>query len=273
MLGLPLAQGGPLVERLQRPEARITVLTGAGVSAASGVPTFRGNDGLWKNFRPEALATAEAFGRDPSLVWEWYAWRRFRIAACAPNDAHHVLARWSRRFPHFKLITQNVDGLHESAFATASTSAEATVDKPARPAGPSDVIRLHGSIWEVSCWRGCATSPRRWRDDTVTFKEIPPHCPYCGGLIRPGVVWFGETLETNVISQAWNAANCDVFMAVGTSAVVYPAAGFIEQARQNGAFTVEINPEATPATRAVDLALRGGAETILPQIDQLIAAV
>lgn len=242
-----------LVERLLRPDSRITVLSGAGVSAASGVPTFRGADGLWKNFRPEALATAEAFGRDPSLVWEWYAWRRFRIAACDPNEAHRVLAEWSRRFPNFKLITQNVDGLHERA-------------------GTADTIRLHGSIWEVACWQGCAKSPRRWRDDNVTFKEMPPRCPYCGGLIRPGVVWFGETLETNVISRAWNAANCDVFITVGTSAVVYPAAGFIEQARKNGAFTVEINPGATPATKTVDLVLQGGAETILPEIDQQIAA-
>lgn len=251
-----------LVDRLRKPGARITVLTGAGVSAASGVPTFRGSDGLWKNFRPEALATAEAFGRDPSLVWEWYAWRRFRIAACDPNEAHRVLADWSRRFQNFRLITQNVDGLHERAAASAAATAGQ---------GPeADVIRLHGSIWEVSCWQGCSKSPRRWRDDTVSFKEIPPRCPYCGGLIRPGVVWFGETLETNVISQAWNASKCDVFITVGTSAVVYPAAGFIEQAKRNGAFTVEINPEATPATNAVDLALRGGAETILPEIDKAL---
>lgn len=248
----PLAQGGPLVERLRRPDTRITVLTGAGVSAASGVPTFRGSDGLWKNFRPEALATAEAFGRDPSLVWEWYAWRRFRIAACEPNAAHRVLADWSLRFPNFKLITQNVDGLHERA-------------------GTANTIRLHGSIWEVSCWQGCAKSPKRWRDDTVSFKELPPRCPYCTGLIRPGVVWFGETLETDVVSQAWNAAKCDIFFTIGTSSQVYPAAGFVEQARKNGAFTVEINPEATPATSTVDLPLRGGAETILPEIDRKIA--
>ena len=242
-----------LVEKLRRPGARITVLTGAGVSAASGVPTFRGSDGLWKNFRPEALATAEAFGRDPSLVWEWYAWRRFRIAACEPNPAHLVLAEWGRRFPNFRLITQNVDGLHERA-------------------GTPDTIRLHGSIWEVSCWQGCSKSPRRWRDETVTFTQIPPRCPYCGGLIRPGVVWFGETLESEVVSQAMNAMNCDVFMTIGTSAVVYPAAGFIEQARRQGAYTVEINPEATPATSTVNLALTGGAEAILPEIDQKIGA-
>lgn len=235
-----------LVRRLT-PEARITVLTGAGVSAASGVPTFRGKDGLWKNFRPEALATAEAFGRDPSLVWEWYAWRRFRIATCDPNAAHVTLADWSVRFPNFRLITQNVDGLHEKA-------------------GTQNVIRLHGSIWEVSCWQGCQKSPKRWVDRRTTFKEMPPRCPYCGGLIRPAVVWFGETLETNVVSQAMNAMKCDVFMTIGTSAVVYPAAGFIEQARANGAYTVEINPDATPATQTVNLPIRGEAEKILPLI-------
>lgn len=236
-----------LVERLRKDHTRITVLTGAGVSAASGVPTFRGADGLWKNFKPETLATAEAFGRDPKLVWEWYAWRRFRIASCEPNAAHHVLADWSRRFANFKLITQNVDGLHERA-------------------GTENTIRLHGSIWEVSCWQGCVTSPRRWTDRRVTFKELPPRCPYCDGMLRPGVVWFGETLETDVVSHASRATDCDVFITVGTSAVVYPAAGFLEQARRNRAFTVEINPEATPATGAVDLALQGGAESILPAI-------
>jgi NAD-dependent deacetylase len=248
-----------LIKRLTA-DSRITVLTGAGVSAASGVPTFRGADGLWKNFKPEALATADAFGRDPRLVWEWYAWRRQTIASCEPNAAHRVLAEWSIRFPNFQLITQNVDGLHEAAFAKAT----------ARQAGPSDVIRLHGSIWEVSCWQGCDASPRRWRDETLSFPELPPRCPHCGGPIRPGVVWFGETLEPDVVSQASDAAECDVFITVGTSAVVYPAAGFIEQARRRGAFTVEINPEATPATRTVDLALTGGAETLLPEIDRII---
>ena len=247
-----------VVERIKRPGARVTVLTGAGVSAASGVPTFRGADGLWRNFRPEALATAEAFGRDPTLVWEWYAWRRFRIAACEPNAAHRVIASWSQRLPNFHLITQNVDGLHESALAMATS----------QPVGASDVIRLHGSIWEVSCWRGCAKSPKSWRDDRVSFDEIPPRCPFCGGHIRPGVVWFGETLDPVVVARAAQAANCDVFITVGTSAVVYPAAGFITAAKQNGAFTVEINPEATPASSTVDVVLRGPAEMVLPKIDQ-----
>jgi len=243
-----LAQAGPLIEKL-RQSARITVLTGAGVSAASGVPTFRGSDGLWRNFRPEALATAEAFGRDPKLVWEWYAWRRLRIASCEPNAAHRVLADWSRRFPDFRLITQNVDGLHERA-------------------GTPNTIRLHGSIWEVSCWQGCTKSPRRWRDDRLAFDQVPPRCPHCGGLIRPGVVWFGETLESDVVEQAMAALNCDVFLTIGTSAIVYPAAGFIQQARRHGAFTVEINPEATPATASVDLAIANRAESALPGIDE-----
>jgi NAD-dependent deacetylase len=231
------------------PDARISVLTGAGVSAASGVPTFRGAGGLWKNFKPESLATPQAFARDPGLVWEWYDWRRQKIAACEPNAAHHVLAAWSRRFPNFKLITQNVDGLHEAA-------------------GTPDVIRLHGSIWEVKCWRGCAAAPQRWRDDTVPYPEIPPRCPYCGDLIRPGVVWFGEALDPDIVDAATEAASCDVFITVGTSAVVYPAAGFIDLAGRQGAFTVEINPEATPAM--VDLALRGCAETVLPELDKFV---
>ena len=241
-----------LIDRLTS-NARITVLTGAGVSAASGVPTFRGADGLWKNFKPETLATAEAFGRDSRLVWEWYEWRRARIASCEPNAAHRVLADWSRRFPNFRLITQNVDGLHER-LDTLNT------------------IRLHGSIWEVSCWQGCAKSPARWRDDTLKFAELPPKCPHCGGIVRPGVVWFGETLESDVVQQASDATACDVFITVGTSAVVYPAAGFIERARRDGAFTVEINLEGTPATGSVDLALRGRAEEVLPEISHRLNA-
>ena len=230
-----------------KPDARVTVLTGAGVSAASGVPTFRGADGLWKQFRPETLATPEAFRRDPKLVWEWYDWRRQKIAACQPNAAHHVLAKWSTRFPGFTLITQNVDGLHERA-------------------GTENVVRLHGSIWEVSCWDGCAKAPDRWRDDTVPFAAIPPSCPHCGGMIRPGVVWFGESLDPDIVDRAAAAAECDVFFTIGTSAVVYPAAGLVDIARRSGAYTVEINPEATPASGAVDLSIRGAAEEILPPL-------
>jgi NAD-dependent deacetylase len=225
-----------------------SVLTGAGVSAASGVPTFRGTEGLWKNFAPEKLATPEAFQRDPKLVWEWYIWRRARIAKCFPNAAHAVLATWSRRYPRFLLITQNVDGLHERA-------------------GTANMIRFHGSIWEVQCWQNCPQSPERWWDENLSYPSLPPECPYCHGCLRPGVVWFGEGIDPEVLERSQEAASCDLFLSVGTSAVVYPAAGMIAEAHRQGAFTVEINPEATPSSHAVDLAIRGPAEEVLPAIE------
>ena len=236
------------VARALAPDARVTVLTGAGVSAASGVPTFRGDDGLWKQFRVEELATPEAFARDPRLVWEWYDWRRQLIAACEPNAAHYVLAEWSLRFKGFTLITQNVDGLHERA-------------------GSAGVHRLHGSIWDVGCWRGCAAAPHRWRDDTVPFATLPPPCPHCGGPLRPGVVWFGESLDPDTVEASVEATACDVFFTIGTSAVVYPAAGLVDHARRAGALTVEINPDSTPASGGVDIVLPIAAEEALPALD------
>jgi len=231
-----------------RDSSRITVLTGAGVSAASGVPTFRGHEGLWRNYSPQQLATTEAFRRDPKLVWEWYNWRRELISKCRPNDAHSVLAAWSRRYQGFTLITQNVDGLHEMA-------------------STENIVRFHGSIWEVFCWEECFSSPARWCDDRVPMPYIPPHCPYCRGLLRPGVVWFGEGIDSAVLERSWQAARCDIFLTVGTSAVVYPAAGLVDVARSHGAFTVEINPEVTPGTGAVDLVIQGRAEEVLPIIE------
>ena len=231
--------------RLTR-ETRMTVLTGAGVSAASGVPTFRGSDGLWRNFRPEELATPQAFARDPRLVWEWYEWRRGLIGACRPNRAHEVLAAWSRRFPAFTLVTQNVDGLHEAA-------------------GTKDVIRMHGSIWHVRCARPCAAGATPWRNDNSQHG-----CPHCGGLARPAVVWFGEALDHAVVARASAAADCDLFFAVGTSAVVYPAAGLLHEAKRRGAFTIEINPEATDASHLVDVAIAEPAEVALDRIDAMI---
>ena len=241
------------VAGLLTPNARITVLTGAGVSAASGVPTFRGSGGLWKSFRAADLATPQAFARDPVTVWEWYDWRRGLIAGCAPNAAHHVLASWSLRFPHFTLITQNVDGLHERA-------------------GTRQVVRLHGSIWEVGCWDDCGRMPRRWRDDRVPMAPLPPTCDQCGGLLRPGVVWFGETLDPRDLAAATEAAHCDVFLAIGTSAVVHPAAGLIDIARSRGATTVEINSEATAASARVDIAIALGAEQALPAIEECLTS-
>src|SRR5262252_10100066 len=155
-----------LLARKVAAASRLTVLTGAGVSAASGVPTFRGPGGLWRNFRPEELATPEAFDRDPRLVWEWYAWRRERVAAAVPNRAHEVLAAWSRRMPGFRLITQNVDGLHERA-------------------GTRNVIRFHGSLWEVACRGRCPASPPVW-EHRGPLGDLPPRCPHCGGPLRPG---------------------------------------------------------------------------------------
>lgn len=239
------------VASLLTPDARVTVLTGAGVSAASGVPTFRGAGGLWKSFRAEDLATPQAFARDPATVWEWYDWRRGLIAACAPNPAHHVLAAWSLRFPRFTLVTQNVDGLHERA-------------------GTARIVRLHGSIWDVGCWRDCGRQPRRWRDDRVPMPSLPPACDVCGGPLRPGVVWFGENLDPSDVDAATTAADCDVFFTIGTSAIVYPAAGLIDIARAGGAATVQINPDATAASRRVDIAIAAGAEQVLPAIDALL---
>jgi len=227
----------------------VTVLTGAGVSAASGVPTFRGPEGPWRRFRPEQLATPEAFERDPHLVWEWYSWRRETIGGCAPNAAHAVLARWSRvgaGEAWCRVVTQNVDDLHLRA-------------------GTRDLVRLHGSIWELACARGCG---HRWRDDRIPLTTMPPRCPQCHGLARPAVVWFGESLATEDLNAAMRACTCDVFLTVGTSAVVYPAAGLVHEARRRGAFTVEINPDATAASPAVDLAIHAAAEDVLPRLDE-----
>jgi NAD-dependent deacetylase len=237
--------------QLFRRTPRITVLTGAGVSAASGVPTFRGAGGLWKEFRAEDLATPEAFRRDPRLVWEWYDWRRQTVAACRPNAAHRVLAEWSRRIPAFALITQNVDGLHEEA-------------------GTTDLVRLHGSIWRVRCVRASCAAGASREDRRVPLPELPPRCD-CGALLRPDIVWFGEPLEPESIERAQAAAaGCDIFLTVGTSAVVYPAAGLVNEARANGAYTVEVNPEATPSR--VDLRLRGPAEEVLVALEEQLTS-
>jgi len=242
-----------LADRI-RNARRVTVLTGAGVSAASGVPTFRGPDGLWRRYRPEELATPEAFARDPVLVWDWYAWRREKIAACQPNRAHEVLAEWTRRgrpSPQCRLVTQNVDDLHLRA-------------------GARDVIRLHGSIWELSCWERCTHDDARWRDERVPLPSHPPRCMRCGALARPAVVWFSESLDPAAVDAAVDASRCDVFLTIGTSALVYPAAGLVHEAKMRGAFTGEINLEPTPASSIVDLAVHAPAEEVLDQIDSWI---
>lgn len=234
-----------------RAARRVTVLTGAGVSAASGVPTFRSAGGLWRNFSATELATPDAFARDPQTVWEWYAWRREQIAACAPNPAHAVLAAWTHRHDGWRVITQNVDDLHLRA-------------------GTNGLVRLHGSIWELRCWNGCAKGQHAWRDGRVPFPTMPPRCKHCGGLARPGVVWFGESLDEADLDAAAALTACDVFITAGTSAVVYPAAGLVRQARARGAFTVELNVESTDATSGVDLAIHAPAEETLAAVDALL---
>ena len=229
----------------------VTVLTGAGVSAASGIPTFRGAGGLWRNFSATDLATPTAFLRDPHTVWEWYAWRRGQVADCEPNAAHRVLARWTQTRPLWRVITQNVDDLHVKA-------------------GTRDLVRLHGSIFELRCWNRCSASPGAWRDERVPFPEMPPRCPHCGALARPGVVWFGEALDPGDIAAADALTACDVFIAAGTSALVYPAAGLLHRARTHGAFTAEFNTESTEATEIVDVAIRGPVEVTLAELDALL---
>ncbi|MCC7518549.1 MAG: NAD-dependent deacylase [Verrucomicrobiae bacterium] len=231
---------------------RATTLTGAGMSAASGVPTFRGGGGLWEGHRVEEIATPEAFARDPEKVWRFYDERRQNLVRCRPNAGHQVLAGWSRRWTEFAVVTQNVDGLHEAA-------------------GTQNVIRLHGSLWDFACATSCAKSSRRWRNTETPLAILPPRCPHCGGLARPDIVWFGEALDPENWSAAADATRCDVFFTIGTSAVVQPAASLIRMAMDRGAYAVEINPEPTPATAAMDVAIRLPVEIALQRIEDAIA--
>ena len=221
----------------------VAVLTGAGISAESGVPTFRGAEGLWKNFRAEELATPQAFARDPKLVWEWYAWRRKLISEVEPNAGHDAIAKLEERVADFTLITQNVDGLHDRA-------------------GSRNVIKIHGDIWEVRC----VSCNRERRDERLEFPETPPLCE-CGGMLRPAVVWFGESLPEG----AWEASElavttAEVMLVVGTSAVVYPAAGLVPLAKQAGAKVIEVNLEETQFSSMLDCSLRGKSGEILPRL-------
>jgi NAD-dependent deacetylase len=221
----------------------VAALTGAGISAESGIPTFRGAGGLWKNFRAEDLANPQAFARDPRLVWEWYNWRRETIAKAAPNPAHRALARFETAKPGFTLITQNVDGLHDLA-------------------GSVRILKLHGDIWRLRC-TACGS---HWPDRRATLPQLPPHCG-CGGLARPGVVWFGEPLPDGIMHEAEHAAaSSDVFLVIGTSAVVYPAAGLVPLAKQSGATVIEINPEQTAFSAMVDFSFQVPAGELLPQL-------
>jgi NAD-dependent deacetylase len=245
-----------LAARLRR-AVRVVALTGAGVSKESGLGTFRGAGGLWEQQRPEELATPGAFYGDPERVWRWYAWRHAVLAAAEPNAGHRALARWGELFPSFLLVTQNVDDLHQRA-------------------GSSDVVALHGSLREAYCDR-CARR-RPLAEAIAESAALPPGCSdascrAAGGRFRPAVVWFGESLPEAALERAARAAaDCDVVLAAGTSAQVYPAAGLIRTALAGGAHLIEVNPEPTPYSQYARLRLTAPASESLPALTAAIAA-
>lgn len=226
----------------------LVVFTGAGVSAESGVPTFRDAlIGLWENFDPEALATPEAFEQDPAFVWGWYEWRRKLLLEVQPNPAHIAIAELAKRVPKFTLITQNVDDLHERA-------------------GSTDVLHLHGSLFTPRCFDcGNAYQFTAAPQHSVEQAITPPQCSNCSGHIRPGVVWFGESLPEAEFKAAFEAVqSCDLLLSVGTSGMVYPAAQLPEIAAQNNATVVHINPQKMSAITRHGYSLQGAAGEILP---------
>lgn len=233
----------PLLRRLAGAQ-RVVALTGAGISAESGVPTFRdAQTGLWARYSAEELATPEAFLERPRLVWDWYAWRRNLVRRAEPNPGHAALVRLQALFPHFTLVTQNVDGLHARA-------------------GSHDVVELHGNLETTLCWDE-GTVVTDFSDDG----QAAPRCPRCGGLLRPGVVWFGESLPKAALERAERAAaSCDAFLSIGTSSLVHPAASLPVVAQRRGALLLELNPSPTPLTPLVDAALPGPAGQVLPEL-------
>ena len=227
----------------------VVVTTGAGMSKESGIPTFRdAQTGLWARYNPETLATRDGFRRDPALVWNWYAERRATIEKARPHDGHIALARMEPRFRSFLVLTQNIDGLHLAA-------------------GSKEVVELHGSILRAKCFDANHPAPGPFRED-----ETPPRCS-CGSFLRPDVVWFGEMLDAENLERAFDAiSDCDVMLVVGTSGLVYPAAGFPEEARHAGARVIEINPELTPVTALCDVFVQSGAREALAEIQRRLAA-
>lgn len=230
----------------------VVISTGAGVSRESGVPTFRDSmDGLWARYNPQQLATPEAFSNNPKLVWDFYAYRREVVEKTSPNAGHYAIAELASLLPKVTLITQNVDDLHQRA-------------------GSRDIVSLHGSLFAYKCSHNCQGNPTpidlnrlEWQPETA-----PPPCPYCHhGLTRPDVVWFGETLPTDALNRAFSECeSCDVMLVVGTSGAVYPAAGLPLRAAKKGAFVIEINPNRSEITGAVNVHLAGPSGKILPQL-------
>jgi NAD-dependent deacetylase len=232
-----------LIEALRNARS-VAVMTGAGVSAESGVPTFRdAQTGLWSTFRAEDLATPEAFRRDPKTVWEWYALRREMMKTVEPNPGHRALAELERRVSRFTLITQNIDNLHSRA-------------------GSRNVLELHGNIFRTKCFAEDTVV-----DEWLETGEVPPRCPKCGSYLRPDVVWFGEMLPTREMAEAVKASQtCEAFFSIGTSGIVYPAAGLAYEAIRHGAFVVEINPDETPLSVHAGAVLTGPSGEILPHL-------
>jgi NAD-dependent deacetylase len=227
-----------------RKARHVCVLTGAGISAESGIPTFReALTGLWERFSPEELATPEAFERDPQFVWNWYEYRRELIRRVEPNPGHHALVGLSRCVPRFTLVTQNVDGLHQRA-------------------GSTGVLEYHGNILRDRCTVERVVASRS-RDSATGL----PRCESCGGLLRPDVVWFGEAIPPGPMIEAAEAAEaCDVFLSIGTSSLVYPAAGLAETALRRGATVIEVNPNRTELSPAADVVLGGPSGVLLPRL-------
>ncbi|MCB9461704.1 MAG: NAD-dependent deacylase [Anaerolineaceae bacterium] len=241
---------------LIRTARNIVILTGAGVSKESGVPTFReAMHGLWAKYDPQQLATPYAFRANPQLVWDWYEWRRGLVREAQPNAGHIALAHLEHLHSGNVLtITQNVDDLHERA-------------------GTRSIIHLHGNIAQNKCFEACQGEPTQI--DTIDLDDDgrPPHCPHCGGLVRPDVVWFGESLPVQAINQAIEASQfCDVMLVVGTSGLVNPAAQLPKLAAQNGATVIEINPDTTPITPIAKVKLNGTSGDLLPQMIAVLEA-
>ncbi len=225
---------------------RVAVITGAGISHESGIPTFRGPDGLWKNFRPEELASPEAFRRDPGLVWEWYDWRRGICAKAEPNPAHGVVAEMERTYPEFLLITQNVDGLHARA-------------------GNRKMVEIHGNIWQARC----TVCGHRFENHQVPLETIPLHCEKCDGLARPHIVWFGESYDEEQLSRALTfLESVDLVFTIGTSGMVSMPVFLAERAREEGAFLVDVNPSSSSLSSLAHLFLQGKAGEELPRFWQ-----
>ena len=235
-----------------RDARHVVVFTGAGVSAESGIATFRdASTGLWQRFGVAELASADGFRRDPDLVWGWYEWRRMSVMRAQPNAAHRAIAALASKVPKLTLVTQNVDDLHERA-------------------GSEGVIHLHGSLFAPRCFacgRSASLPSQIPNEPEGGRRTAPPHCVHCGDCIRPGVVWFGEALPRSALEQALDAArSCDVLLSVGTSSLVLPAADIPVQAHAAGATVVQVNPNATDLDAIADLNVRGPAGVILPAL-------